>query len=158
MGIQAIQRYKAAHTQPAPSAAQSAPQTAPAAPAYTPPEISYEGRKPVGEKIDPATISKDNQGNFLDLDGDGVTDHVVMRANTLYFAKGTGNNQFQGEIPILVIKGDVMAYVVQPENIDGKTQTVIHFWNSNRDGYFQRCLGVNGNGIPYFGEIETESK
>jgi hypothetical protein len=80
-----------------------------------------------------------------------------MNGNTLYFAKGQGNNQYAPAITVLVIKGDVMAYVVQAETgTDGKTRNVLRFWNSNRDGYKQVCLGLNGQGIPYFGEVESQ--
>ena len=145
-----VMAHRTSHPQ-----AGSAQAQAPAV-AYTPPTISFENRKPEGDKIDPALISHENQGNYLDLNGDGIPDHFIMNNDTLYYEKGLGNNQYAPAVPVLRIKGDVMAYCVQMETFNGKTQAVMRFWNPNRDGYLQRCLGLNPDGIPYFGEIESQ--
>ena len=123
---------------------------------FTPPEISYEGRTPIGEKVDPATISPENNGYLLDMDGDGVVDLVILRGTTLYYTKQAVNTQYT-EIPILSIKGNIIAYMVQLEpSTNGKAVPVLHFWNDQRDGFLQRCLGTNDSGIPFFGDVESE--
>jgi hypothetical protein len=120
------------------------------------PTISYEGRTPVGEKVDPATISPNNVGYRLDMDGDGIIDFAIMSGNTLYYAKGSSKAN-KDLIPVLVIKGTLIAYYVMPEaDSKGVLRPKLLFWNDKRDGFFQRCLGVDAHGLPYFGEVEDQ--
>jgi len=124
---------------------------------FQPPQISYEGRAPVGEKVDPALISPENNGYNLDMDGDKVQDFVIFRSQTLFYAKGKSDGSKYAELPILNVKGNLMAYMVQEEaQPNGKTIPVFHFWNDQKDGFLQKCLGVNGAGIPFFGDIESD--
>lgn len=98
---------------------------------------------PTGNKVDPASIRPDNPGYVLDLNGDGTEDFIQLRERTVYFKdKNAG-----AEVPILVIKLDLMAYTV--------TSDAIYFWDTNRDGYVQRKIGVNGS-LPYFGNMENQ--
>lgn len=98
---------------------------------------------PTGDKVDPASIRPDNPGYVLDMNGDGVADFIQLRGNTVYFKdKNAG-----AEVPILVIKLSTIAYNI--------TSDAIYFWDTNRDGYIQRKIGVNGS-LPYFGNMESQ--
>lgn len=113
--------------------------------------ITLENRTPNLPDIDPRTISPDNTGYFIDLDGNGQTDFIILKNNnTLYFTK---NNYGKG-IPILTIKGNLMAYNISV--LPGKVLPSLLFWDTNKKGYYQECLGMNAQGLPFFGNVEEQ--
>jgi len=118
---------------------------------YNAPEFSYKGKKPI-EKIDPKDISQVNNGYFADLDNDGKIDFAIMRGNALSFRKGLGDGKFLEEVVVLNVKGEVRAYKIDTPK--GENKPGLFIYDQNCNGFLQRVLGVNDQGIPYFGEME----
>ena len=112
--------------------------------------ITLENRKPNLPDVDPATISPNNPGYTIDVDGDGIIDFITLENNTLYFIK----NNVGEKVPILTIKGNLLAYNVCI--LPNKTLPSLLFWDTNKKGYYQDNLGNNANGIPFFGEVENQ--
>jgi hypothetical protein len=122
------------------------------------PTIDITNKSPNGADIDPKSINPMNPGYNIDLDGDGILDFVILdndnirEGNVLYFSKGNSNGTFGEKIPILRIKGGLIAYCVQ--QFKDKPRPVLLFWNADLKGYYQDNLGNNENGLPYFGDVE----
>jgi len=112
--------------------------------------ITLDNRSPNLPDVDPATISPNNSGYTIDMDGDGIIDFVILENNTLYFTK----NNVGKKVPILTIKGNLMAYSINV--LPGKSLPSLLFWDVNRKGYYQDNLGNNANGLPFFGEVENQ--
>ena len=115
------------------------------------PEFDATTAKPSLPDVDPATISKDNPGYVIDLDGDGVDDFVKMESNILSWTKRPVDQN--KPVAVLTIKGDIIAYnvLVRP----GDTRPSVLFWNAKYKGFFQRCAGV-AVGKPFFGAVEEQ--
>jgi hypothetical protein len=117
---------------------------------YETPEISSEGRK-LFETLDKNTLTN-LPGFNVDFDGDGTIDFVTMSDNTLYYSKGLGNDKFGREIPIVKLKGTVVAYSIR--STPDQSRPYLVFFDEKDNGYMQPNLGTNSLGIPYLGDVE----
>ena len=121
-------------------------------PIYNAPTVSYSGKEAV-ENIDPKTFVDRPDGYFLDLNGDGITDQTFMsNGNDLVFKKGKGDNKFDEGVVILNIKGYVRGYKI--DIYKDEKRPCLFIYNEKGDGFLQRNLGNNDQGIHYFGELE----
>ena len=130
------------------------PQT-PAALPIEPSKITYDVPEielgtATGTKLDPATVSPDNNGMVLDVNNDGVNDFIQLRGHELFFR----NKTTEPEVKILTIRANVVAYCVL--KLEDHAFASILFWTDTQDGYVQNCIGVNEVGIPYFGGAERQ--
>jgi hypothetical protein len=121
-------------------------QIAYAAPAQV---IEVEGTR-TGAVLDPNVKLRPNDWFETDLDGDGRADRVMLQQGDLLYWSKNAEDGFKPAIPICKIKFHPYAYAVGL--IDGKT--TLQFWDDDRREYRQVCLGVDGTGKPYFGEVE----
>ena len=126
--------------------------------AFVVPEVSTATKKPDGPLLDMATVNQSNPGYTLDMDGDGISDHVILKGDGIvYYAKGSSDGSLGSEIPILVIHGSLSAYCVFSDvNAQGKAMPKIRFFDDQRRGFYQWCLGTTAEGIPYFGNVEGD--
>jgi hypothetical protein len=96
-----------------------------------------------GQKLDSTTVSPDNNGFLLDMNGDGVDDLIILNGHRVLFKDRNAGPL----VCILVIQANIVAYSIGSD--------AIYYWDEKHDGYKQRKLGVNG-GIPYFGNVEGQ--
>ena len=123
----------------------------PAGPVYNAPVINYNPKAALGT-IDPKTISPNNPGYVIDLDGDGIPDFVIMhQGNELAWARGLTTGAKLAEIVVLRINGNLTSYRIDTNG----TRIGVFFSDDAYRQYFQPCIGVN-NGIPYFGNVEEQ--
>lgn len=138
LGVRGCKAYRDQHKRTAP-------------PVYNAPVIGYDPAAALGV-LDPKTISPTNDGYMADLDGDGITDFVIMReGNALAWAKVQLDGTRQAETVILHITGKLTSYSVGMNN----SRLGVFFSDDAYRQYFQACAGVN-NGIPYFGNVEAQ--
>lgn len=122
------------------------------------PEVSTATKKSEGPLLDMATVNQSNPGYNLDMDGDGIPDHTILKSDgILYYAKGASDGTFGAEIPVLVIHGNLSAYCVFLDvNPQGKQMPKVRFFDDQRRGFYQWGLGTTAEGIPYFGDVEGD--
>lgn len=116
------------------------------------PSLSITNIDPNHPDINPANLPNVNMGNYIDADGDGIPDHMIIENNVLYFSKGNTNGTFPTKIPVLKIDGNVFAYCLK--SMDNRALPSLLIWDNNNKGYRQDCLGTNESGIPYFGDMQ----
>ncbi len=122
---------------------------------YKAPTFDITKHKPSGPDIDPATISPQNNGYFIDLDGDGILDKLMLDdTGKMTWSKGKKGGDFYYPVVVLTITGQsLMAYTVLTRQ--GDTKPSVLFWTSgDRKGYHATMLGLTETGYPYFGGIE----